>query len=55
MSKRLSLTDDQFEVLYDSLQEEMYQLQDALEGTDLTLKDYEIHKVFLKLKKMREV
>tara|TARA_B100001113_G_scaffold150697_1_gene123589 strand:+ start:178 stop:357 length:180 start_codon:yes stop_codon:yes gene_type:complete len=54
MSRTLYLTQDQLEVLFDSLQEEMYQLQDALNGTDLTLNDYEIHKVFLKVKKMRD-
>ena len=42
----LSLTAEQFDDLYDTLQEEIYQISDALEGTDLTLNDYEIYKVW---------
>ena len=51
----LSLTADQFDSLYDTLQEEIYQLSDALDGTDLTLNDYEIYKVFQQMSKFREV
>jgi len=54
MSRRLSLTEDQFEVLYDSIEEEIFQIRDNIEDTDLTLNDYEIYKVFQKLKKMKE-
>jgi hypothetical protein len=54
MSRRLSLTEDQFEVLYDSVEEEIFQIRDNIEDTDLTLNDYEIYKVFQKLKKMKE-
>ena len=50
----LSLTADQFDSLYDTLQEEIYQLSDALDGTDLTLNDYEIYKVFQQMSKFRE-
>ena len=50
--KTLKLTEDQFEVLYDAVQETIYQVEEALEGTDLTLDDYEIYEVFRKLKKM---
>ena len=50
--RQLSLTQDQFEVLYDAIEETIYQVEDALEGTDLTLDDYEIYKVWKKLKKM---
>ena len=50
--KTLKLTEDQFEVLYDAVQETIYQVEEALEGTDLTLDDYEIYEVFRKLKKL---
>jgi len=51
--RQLSLTQDQFEVLYDAIEEEIYQIRDALEGTDLTLNDYELYAVWKKLQKMR--
>ena len=50
--RQLRLTQDQFEVLYDAIEETIYQVEDALDGTDLTLDDYEIYKVWKKLKKM---
>ena len=49
----LSLTEDEFDSLYDTVQEEIYQLGDALDGTDLTLNDYEIYKVFQQMKTFR--
>ena len=49
----LSLTAEQFDSLYDTLQEEMYQLSDALDGTDLTLNDYEIYKVFQQMNRFK--
>ena len=49
----LSLTADQFDSLYDTLQEEIYQLSDALDGTDLTLNDYEIYKVFQQMNRFK--
>ena len=50
--RTLHLTQDQFEVLYDVVEETIFQISDGLEGTDLTLDDYEIYEVFRKLKKM---
>ena len=50
--RTLHLTQDQFEVLYDAVEETIFQMSDALEGTDLTLDDYELYEVFRKLKKM---
>ena len=50
--RQLTLTNDQFDVLYDAVQETIYQVEEALEGTDLTLDDYEIYQVWKKLKKM---
>ena len=50
--RTLHLTQDQFDVLYDAIEETIYQISDGLEGTDLTLNDYEIYQVWKKLKKM---
>ena len=50
--RTLHLTQDQFEVLYDVVEETIFQISDNLDGTDLTLDDYEIYEVFRKLKKM---
>ena len=50
--RTLHLTQDQFEVLYDAVEETIFQKSDALDGTDLTLDDYELYEVFCKLKKM---
>ena len=33
---------------------EIYQLSDALEGTDLTLNDYEIYHIFKQMNRFRE-
>ena len=50
--RTLHLTQDQFEVLYDAVEETIFQISDNLDGTDLTLDDYEIYKVWKKLKTM---
>ena len=50
--RTLHLTQDQFDVLYDAIEETIYQVEEALEGTDLTLNDYEIYQVWKKLQKM---
>ena len=52
MSRVLYLTNDQFDVLYDAIEEEIFQIRDNIEDTDLTLDDYDIYEVFRKLKKM---
>ena len=51
----LSLTAEQFDDLYDTVQEEIYQISDALEGTDLTLNDYEIYKVFKQMQRFKGI
>ena len=51
----LSLTAEQFDDLYDTLQEEIYQISDALQGTDLTLNDYEIYKVFKQMQRFKGI
>ena len=45
----LSLTEDQFDVLYDLLDETISQISEGIEDTDLTLDDYEIYKVWQQL------
>ena len=53
MARTLHLTQDQFEVLYDAIEEEIFQIRDNIEDTDLTLDDYELYQVWKKLNKMR--
>ena len=50
----LTLTAEQFDDLYDTVQEEIYQISDALEGTDLTLNDYEIYNIFKQMSRFKE-
>ena len=50
--RTLSLTEDEFGALYDAIEETIYQVEEALEGTDLTLDDYDIYEVFRKLNKL---
>ena len=52
MSRVLYLTNDQFDVIYDAIEEEIFQIRDNIEDTDLTLDDYELYQVWKKLKKM---
>ena len=47
--RTLHLTQDQFEVLYDTVEETIFQISDNLDGTDLTLDDYEIYQVWQQL------
>ena len=47
--RTLSLTEDQFDVLYDVIEETIFQIRDGIEDTDLTLDDYEIYKVWQQL------
>ena len=48
----LRLTNDQFDVLYDVIEETIFQIRDNIEDTDLELDDYEIYQVWKKLEKM---
>ncbi len=50
MGRVLHLTNDQFDVLYDAVEETIFQISDNLNGTDLTLDDYEIYQVFKQMK-----
>ena len=42
----LSLTVEQFDVLHELLDETIDQVSEGLEGTDLTLNDYEIYHIW---------
>ena len=53
MTRVLHLTNDQFDVLYDVVEETIFQIRDGIEDTDLTLDDYELYQVWKKLNKMR--
>ena len=46
MTRVLHLTNDQYEVLYDLLEDTISDIANAIEDDDLTLDDYEIYKVF---------
>ena len=50
--RQLSLTQDQFDVLYDVIDETIIQIQEGIEDTDLTLDDYEIYQVWKQLNKI---
>ena len=50
--RTLHLTQDQFEVLYDVVEETIFQIEEGLEGTDMTLNDYDIYEVWRQLKKI---
>ena len=47
--RTLHLTQDQFDVLYDVVEETIFQIRDGIEDTDLTLDDYEIYQVWQQL------
>ena len=51
--RQLSLTQDQFEVLYDVIEETISNISDNIEDTDLELDDYEIYQVWNQLNKIR--
>ena len=52
MTRVLHLTNDQFDVLYDVVEETIFQIEEGLEGTDLTLNDYDIYQVWKNLNKL---
>ena len=47
--RTLSLTEDQFDVLYDLLDETISQISEGIEDTDLELDDYDIYHVWQQL------
>ena len=50
----LSLSDDQFDVLYDVVEETIINISENIEDTDLELNDYEIYKVFQQMNRFRD-
>ena len=50
----LSLSDDEFDVLYDVVEETIINISENIEDTDLELNDYEIYKVFQQMNRFRE-
>ena len=50
----LSLTEEQFDALYDTIQEEVYQIKESIGNLDLTLNDYEIYQIYKQMKTFRE-
>ena len=49
----LSLTVEQFDVLHELLDETIDQVSEGLEGTDLTLNDYEIYHIFKQMSRFK--
>ena len=50
--RTLHLTQDQFEVLYDVVEETIFNIRENIEDTDLELDDYEIYKVWKQLNRL---
>ena len=50
----LTLSEDEFDVLYDVVEETIINISDNIEDTDLELNDYEIYKVFQQMNRFRE-
>ncbi len=48
----LSLSDDQFDVLYDVVEETIINISENIEDTDLELDDYEIYQVWKQINKI---
>ena len=47
--RQLSLTQDQFEVLYDVIEETIFNIRENIEDTDIEIDDYEIYQVWKQL------
>ena len=45
----LHLTQDQFEVLYDVVEETIFNIRENIEDTDIDIDDYEIYQVWKQL------
>ena len=50
--RTLHLTNEQFEVLYDVLEDTISNISDNIEDTDIELDDYEIYQVWKNLNKL---
>ena len=54
MTRVLHLTNDQFDVLYDVVEETIFNIRDNIEDTDLELDDYDIYQVWKNLNKLED-
>ena len=52
MTRVLHLTNDQFDVLYDVLEETIFNIRENIEDTDIEIDDYEIYQVWKNLNKL---
>ena len=50
--RTLHLTQNQFDVLYDLLEDTINDISDNIEDMDITLDDYEIYKVYQQLNRL---
>ena len=50
----LTLTEDEFDDLYEVVEETIYNIKDNLENTGWELNDYEIYKVFQQMNRFRD-
>ena len=52
MTRVLHLTNDQFDVLYDVVEETIFNIRENIEDTDIEIDDYEIYQVWKNLNKL---
>ena len=50
--RTLHLTQDQFDVLYDVVEETIFNIRENIEDTDLELDDYDIYQVWQNLNRL---
>ena len=50
--RTLHLTQDQFEVLYDVVEETIFNIRESIEDTDIDIYEYEIYQVWQQLNKL---
>ena len=48
----LTLTEDEFEVLHELIDDTKSEISDNLDGTDLTLNDYELYHILLQFNRI---
>ena len=48
----LTLTQDEFEVLHELIDDTISEISDNLDGTDLTLNDYELYHILLQFNRI---
>ena len=50
----LTLTQDEFEVLHELIDDTISEISDNIEDTDLELNDYELYQILLQMNRFRE-